>query len=65
MCDVPGVASADVHNVFLDSSIVESSCGLSTKGLVFETSLNESDDCAMTLTDPVTPEDEDEKLRLG
>ena len=53
------------HVAFLKSSSDDASTGLSTNGLVFVTSLNDGEDWAITLTDPVTPEDEDEKLLLG
>ena len=53
------------HVAFLKSSSDDASTGLSTNGLVFVTSLNDGEDWAITLTEPVTPDDEDEKLLLG
>jgi hypothetical protein len=42
-----------------------SSIGLSTNGLNELTSLKNGEDCAITRTDPMTPDDDDTKLLLG
>jgi len=50
---------------FLKSSTDDASIGESTNGLAFVTSLNDGDDWAITLTEPITPDDDDAKLLLG